>query len=97
MKNRIPAILIGFVVPLCAVTICFPIYNRIEPFILGFSFNYFWLFSWLFLTSLCLFIAYKIDPFNREDAKTLSDKKMEEVKKIIEQDPEEGLKSEVNK
>ena len=80
MKNRLLTIIIGLIVPFCAVTVCFPLYNRIEPFVLGFSFN----FLWLFLTSLCLFIAFKIDPLNREDAKVLADKKLEEVKSLIE-------------
>ena len=60
MKNRILTIIIGFIVPFCAVTVCFPLYNRIEPFVLGFSFNYFWIFTWMFLTSLCLLIAFWI-------------------------------------
>ena len=47
MKNRILTIIIGFIVPFCAVTVCFPLYNRIEPFVLGFSFNYFWIFTWM--------------------------------------------------
>ena len=83
MKNRVLTIIIGLVIPFCAVTVCFPLYNRIEPFVLGFSFNYFWIFAWLFLTSLCLYIAFKLDPLNREDAKKLSAKKPEEVKAII--------------
>ena len=86
MKNRLFTIIIGFIVPFCAITICFPIYNRIEPFVLGFSFNYFWLFAWLPLTALCLFIAFKADPFNREDAKKLGEKKMHDVKQLIEQE-----------
>ena len=77
MKNRLLTVIIGLVVPLCAVTVCFPLYNRIEPFVFGFSFNYFWIFAWLFLTSL------KLDPLNREDAKALGDKKLEDVKAII--------------
>ncbi|MFQ8601914.1 MAG: DUF3311 domain-containing protein [Anaerovoracaceae bacterium] len=83
MKNRLLTVIIGLVVPLCAVTVCFPLYNRIEPFVFGFSFNYFWIFAWLFLTSLCLYIAFKLDPLNREDAKALGDKKLEDVKAII--------------
>lgn len=58
MKNRILTIIIGFIVPFCAVTVCFPLYNRIEPFVLGFSFNYFWIFTWMFLTSLCLSLIH---------------------------------------
>ena len=83
MKNRIPTVLIGLILPISAITLCFPIYNRIEPFIFGFSFNYAWIFAWLFLTSLCLFICNKIDPMNREDALEMEAKKVEEVKALM--------------
>jgi len=67
MKSRIPTVLIGLVVPMVAIVGLFPFWNRIEPFVLGFPFNYFWMTLWLFLTSGCLFIAYKIDPLNEEE------------------------------
>ena len=68
MKSRIPSIIIGLVVPMFAIFGLFPFWNKIEPFVLGFSFNYFWIFLWIFLTSGCLFAAYKLDPKNREEA-----------------------------
>ena len=92
MKNRILTIIIGFIVPFCAVTVCFPLYNRIEPFVLGFSFNYFWIFTWMLLTSLCLLIAFKLDPLNRKDARELEAKKMDEVKALIAADENEEVK-----
>lgn len=92
MKNRLLTILIGFIVPTCAVTVCFPLYNRIEPFVFGLSFNYFWIFSWLFLTSLCLFIAFKLDPLNREDAKKLGEEKLEAAKKLIAEEKTEEVR-----
>lgn len=66
MKSRIPTIIIGFVIPMTAIILAFPIYNRIEPFVFGFSFTYGWIFAWLFLTSLCLAIAFKLDPYNKK-------------------------------
>ncbi|HBQ85306.1 MAG TPA: hypothetical protein DER33_00635 [Syntrophomonas sp.] len=65
MQSRLLSLIIGLVIPICAVVVAFPFYNRITPFVFGFSFNYFWIFAWLFLTSLCLYIAYKIDPYNQ--------------------------------
>ena len=97
MKNRMFTIIIGFVVPFCAIILCFPIYNRIEPFVLGFSFNYFWLFAWLPLTALCLFIAYKADPLNRAEAKALGNKRLLEVKELIKTEIAEKNKEEVMK
>ncbi|MDO4392907.1 MAG: DUF3311 domain-containing protein [Bacillota bacterium] len=83
MKNRLLTVIIGLIVPICAITVCFPIYNRIEPFVFGLSFNYAWLFAWLFITSFCLFICNKIDPLNRQDALELEAKKVEEAKALI--------------
>jgi len=67
MKSRLPAFLIGLCVPFFGLVVLFPFYNRIYPIILGFPFMYFWIFSWLFLTSLCLYIAFQIDPANKID------------------------------
>ena len=65
MKKRLPAIIIGGVLPIIAVLFMMPFYNRIEPYVLGFPFGYFWIFLWIFLTSLCLFVAFRIDPYNK--------------------------------
>jgi hypothetical protein len=67
VKSRILTILIGLVVPLTGIVVLFPFWNRVEPFVMGFPFNYFWLFLWLFLTSGCLYIAFKLDPLNKEE------------------------------
>jgi hypothetical protein len=66
MKSRIPTIIIGFVIPMAAILLAFPLYNKIEPFVFGFSFNYAWMFAWLGLTSLCLLIAFNLDPYNKK-------------------------------
>lgn len=88
MKSRIPTILIGFCIPMAAIFLAFPFYNRIEPFVLGFSFNYFWIFAWLFLTSLCLFIAYKLDPYNDPRVEKTSAEALEAAKAML--PPEDG-------
>jgi hypothetical protein len=67
MKSRIPTILIGFVVPMAAIILAFPLYNRVEPFVFGFSFNFAWIIAWLFLTSGCLALAFKLDPYNKNE------------------------------
>lgn len=51
-----------------------PWYNRVTPYVLGFPFGYFWIFLWLFLTSGCLFIAYKLDPYNKNIEEKEQDK-----------------------
>ena len=66
MKKRLPTIFIGLIVPVFAVWAMLPWYNTITPYVLGFSFGYFWIFLWIFLTSLCLYIAFKLDPYNKD-------------------------------
>jgi hypothetical protein len=64
MKSRIPAFIVGTLVPIAAVLALMPWYNRVEPLVLGFPFGYFWIFLWIVLTSVSLFVAYKLDPAN---------------------------------
>ena len=67
MNSRKPAFIVGFIIPFVLMVVCMPIYNRIDPVILGFPFLYFWVFTGLFVTSICLYIAFKIDPKNKKD------------------------------
>ena len=67
MKSKTMSILIGMVTPMVAIVLLFPFWNKVEPFVLGFPFNYFWIFAWLFLTSACLWIAFRLDPDNDTD------------------------------
>ncbi len=83
MKSRIPTVIIAFFIPMIAIIVCFPFYNRIEPFVLGFSFNYFWIFSWLFLTSLCIFIGYRLDPYNDPNRADAASKNLEDAKAYV--------------
>jgi hypothetical protein len=42
---------------------CFsvPLWDRIDPMILGLPFNLFWLIAWIVLSSLCMWAAYRVD------------------------------------
>jgi hypothetical protein len=42
---------------------CFSVslWDRIEPMVLGLPFNLFWLMSWIVLTPVCLWGAYRIE------------------------------------
>lgn len=88
MKSRIPTFIIAFGIPMAAIILCFPFYNRIEPFILGFSFNYFWIFSWLFLTAGCLFVGFKLDPYNSPEVEEASAKDLSAALAILEKNPD---------
>lgn len=94
MKSRIPTIIIGFFIPMAAIILAFPFYNRIEPFIFGLSFNYFWIFSWLFLTALCLYIGFRLDPYNDPEVQKASAEALAKAKAMLppEDDTEKGGK-----
>lgn len=48
-------------IPFC--TMCFSVsaWDRIYPMVLGLPFNFFWLLSWIVLTSVCLWIIDRIE------------------------------------
>ncbi|AIM17256.1 DUF3311 domain-containing protein [Bacillus thermocopriae] len=52
------------IIPFIGMCVLLPIANRIEPYILGMPFLLFWLVLWMVLSSLVLFIVYKLDPTN---------------------------------
>ncbi len=83
MKSRIPTIIIAFFIPMAAIILAFPFYNRIEPFVFGLSFNYFWIFSWLFITALCLYIGFRLDPYNDPEVEESSAKALEKAKAML--------------
>jgi len=37
------------------------LWDRVYPMILGLPFNFFWLISWLLLTPLCMWGAYRLE------------------------------------
>lgn len=95
MKSRIPTIIVGLCIPQAAILLAFPFYNRIEPFVFGFSFNYFWIFAWLFLTALCLLIAFNLDPYNKPEVAKTSAEDLAAAKAMLEQfEAEQGKKNE---
>jgi Protein of unknown function (DUF3311) len=45
------------------LAICFSVsaWDRIYPMILGLPFNFFWLLSWIVLTSVCMWGVYRLE------------------------------------
>ena len=43
-----------------------PFANRVTPFVLGLPFILFWIVLWVALTSLIMWVIYRLDPANRE-------------------------------
>ncbi|MEH7348701.1 DUF3311 domain-containing protein [Gottfriedia acidiceleris] len=51
--------------PFIGMCVLLPLANRVEPFILGVPFLLFWIVLWMILSSVILFIVYKLDPTNK--------------------------------
>lgn len=50
------------------VTLCFSValWDRLRPLVLGLPFNLFWLLLWIVLSSLCLWVAGRIEAAREE-------------------------------
>jgi Protein of unknown function (DUF3311) len=48
-------------IPFCAICFSVSVWDRIHPMVFGLPFNFFWLLSWIVLTSVCLWGVYRIE------------------------------------
>ena len=48
-------------VPFSALCFSVSFWDRVYPIVLGLPFNLFWLLSWIFLTPVCMWAAYRIE------------------------------------
>jgi membrane protein required for beta-lactamase induction len=48
-------------IPFMAVCFSVSLWDRVYPMVLGLPFNFFWLISWLLLTPLCMWGAYRLE------------------------------------
>ena len=48
-------------IPFAAMCFSVPLWDRVEPTVLGLPFNLFWLVAWIVLTSVCLRVAYRLE------------------------------------
>lgn len=62
------ALLLGLI-PFAAVCFLVPLWDRIDPRILGIPFNLFWLTLWLLITPLCMWGAYRFEVPRRKHQK----------------------------
>jgi len=53
-------------VPYVAMCLSVPLWNRIDPIVLGLPFDFFWVILWLFLTPVCLAAAYRVEERHRK-------------------------------
>ncbi|WP_171822585.1 DUF3311 domain-containing protein [Sulfobacillus thermosulfidooxidans] len=54
-------IIIGIGLPFFAIVGLFPWYDRTYPLIGGFPFVYFWIVLWFPVTTLCLYVVWRLD------------------------------------
>ncbi|RHW33435.1 DUF3311 domain-containing protein [Lysinibacillus yapensis] len=52
------------IIPFIGMCLLLPWANRIEVFVFGLPFLLFWIALWMLLSSLILYIVYKLDPEN---------------------------------
>jgi hypothetical protein len=59
-KPSLLSLLIGLV-PFIGACFTVPLWDRVQPMVCGLPFNFFWLISWILLTPLCMWAAYRIE------------------------------------
>jgi hypothetical protein len=59
-RPSLGAILLGLV-PFAATCFSVALWDRVYPMVLGLPFNFFWLISWLLLTPLFMWGAYRLE------------------------------------
>lgn len=58
-RNSILSLLLALV-PFLAICFTVPLWDRVDPLVLGLPFNLAWLIAWIPLTSLCLWGVYQL-------------------------------------
>ncbi len=48
-------------IPFVAMCFSVPLWDRVAPMLLGIPFNLFWLISWIVLSTLCMWAAYRLE------------------------------------
>ena len=49
------------IIPFIAMCFTVPLWDRVQPLVMGLPFNLFWLILWIVLTPCCLWGAYRIE------------------------------------
>ena len=59
-RPSLGAVLLGLI-PFAAACFSVSLWDRVYPIVFGLPFNLFWLISWLLLTPVCLWGAYRLE------------------------------------
>lgn len=68
MKKPSPGALLLGLIPFIGMCLSVPLWDRINPMVLGMPFNLFWLLGWIVLTSVCMWGAYRLETAARRPA-----------------------------
>ena len=60
-RRHSPGAIAVALIPFVAIAFSVPLWDRIEPVVLGLPFNLFWLTCWEGLSALCLWVAYRME------------------------------------
>jgi hypothetical protein len=59
-KPTLTAALLALI-PFAAMCFSVPLWDRVDPLVAGLPFNLFWLLTWIVLTPLCMWGAYRAE------------------------------------
>lgn len=66
-KPSAGALLLGLI-PFAAMCFSVALWDRIDPMLFGIPFNLFWLISWIVLSTVCMWAAYRLESAgNKQD------------------------------
>jgi hypothetical protein len=61
LKRPSTAAILVALIPFCAMCFSVSAWDRVYPMVLGLPFNFFWLLTWIVLTSVCMLVVYRIE------------------------------------
>jgi membrane protein required for beta-lactamase induction len=78
-RPSLSSVLIGLI-PFAAICFSVSLWDRVYPIILGLPFNMFWLISWVVLTTVCMWGAYRLDRAHHANASAQDSAAQEQVR-----------------
>jgi hypothetical protein len=66
-KPSLGAVLLSLI-PFVAMCFSVSLWDRVDPVVAGLPFNIFWLISWIVLTPLCMWGAYRLEAPRQPDS-----------------------------
>jgi hypothetical protein len=61
VRKPSPGAILFALIPFTAICFSVSLWDRIQPMVFGVPLNFFWLISWLLLTPVCLWGAYRAE------------------------------------